>query len=69
MRKLPRELVFLGPRKIGYREYDDRRLGPREIRVETVCSAISHGTEMNLYRGTAAQLKRSISKDKLFTDG
>ncbi|UCE10708.1 MAG: alcohol dehydrogenase catalytic domain-containing protein, partial [Candidatus Thorarchaeota archaeon] len=66
---MPRELVFLGPRKIGYREYDERRLGPREIGVETIYSAISHGTEMNLYRGTAAQLKRSISEDKLFTDG
>lgn len=69
MRKLPRELVFLGSKKLGYQEYNDKKTGQGQIKVETVYSGISHGTEINLYRGTAPQLNKSISPEKLFTEG
>lgn len=48
-----KELVFTGPKKIEFREYKDIPISPTEVRVETVFSGISHGTEMNVYRGFA----------------
>lgn len=50
---MPVELVVLGPRQIGFREYEEKALGPKEVRLSSLISGISHGTEMNLYRGTA----------------
>jgi NADPH:quinone reductase-like Zn-dependent oxidoreductase len=61
---LPKELIFVGPRELAYREYADRALRNREIRIKMVCSGISHGTEMAMYRGTAAQLHGFVSTDR-----
>jgi len=47
------ELIFTGPKRIGFREYDEKSIGPTEVRVRTLFSGISHGTEMNVYRGLA----------------
>ena len=38
-------------------------LGPREIRVRALVSGISHGTELNLYRGTSAFADRVFDRD------
>jgi len=65
---MPKELVFLGRRKIGFREYQDRPIKDNEIKVETLYSGISHGTEMNIYRGTAPQFHKSV-RDGLFQEG
>lgn len=57
---MPTELVFLGPRRIGFREFEEpARLGPREVYVRTLFSGISHGTEMNVYRGTCPEYTMS----------
>ncbi len=51
-----RTLLFAGPRRV---ELSERRcaaeatLAPDEVRIQTVCSGISRGTEMTVYRGTA----------------
>lgn len=67
---MSKELVVLGPRRIGFREYDEREPGPKEIKVKTLYSGISHGTEMNLYRGTAPQFRKSINPSyRLFMEG
>jgi threonine dehydrogenase-like Zn-dependent dehydrogenase len=42
---------------------DARGLAPREIRVRTLVSGISHGTELNLYRGTSAFADRVFDRD------
>ncbi|MGQ9555947.1 MAG: zinc-binding dehydrogenase [Anaerolineae bacterium] len=66
---MPNELIFLGPRSIGFRQYEERRdLGPREILVQTLFSGISHGTEMNVYRGTAPPFHKSVV-DGLYAEG
>jgi len=51
--RMGKRLVFLGPRSVGFEQYPEPQLGVNEIRVETLYSGISHGTEMNVYRGTA----------------
>lgn len=44
-------LLFAGPKRIKFEEYDEPELKPNEIRIKTLFSGISHGTEMTLYRG------------------
>ena len=50
---MPSAFSLVGPRQLEPSEYSDPRLGPRDVLIEGVLSGISHGTEMNLYRGTA----------------
>jgi len=43
-----------GPRRLGFGHEDhERPLEPGEVRLRSVLSGVSHGTEMNLYRGTS----------------
>ena len=65
---MPKELVFLGPRKVGFRDYKETPLKDTEIRIKTLYSGISSGTELAIYRGEAPMFKRTI-KDGLFSDG
>jgi 2-desacetyl-2-hydroxyethyl bacteriochlorophyllide A dehydrogenase len=51
-----RTLYFTAPGKVELREENLPPLGADEILVETVCSAISAGTEMLVYRGEFPQL-------------
>lgn len=44
-------LVFSAPRQVEIREEELPALGPEEVLVETLCSAISAGTEMLFYQG------------------
>lgn len=47
-------LTVEGPRRLGRRPVDhERALAPGEVRLRSVLSGISHGTELNLYRGTS----------------
>jgi len=50
---MPFAYCLVGPRKMELREYQDPPLGPRDVRLQSIISGISHGTEMNLYRGTS----------------
>lgn len=49
----PRQLVVTAPRTLAYRPVERRELAATEVRLTSVASAISHGTELHLYRGTA----------------
>jgi len=49
-----RALVLEGARKLRLEERAPGEPGPREVRVRALMSAISHGTELSLYRGTSA---------------
>lgn len=42
---------FAGPRRVELRDEDVPPPGPRQVRVRAVASAISHGSEMLVYRG------------------
>lgn len=51
---MPKEFRVTAPRKIEFREYEEPPLGAGEVRIKSIMSGISHGTELNLYRGTTA---------------
>ena len=50
---MPQALFVTGPRELALQPYEEAPLKPGEVRAEAVLSGISHGTELNLYRGTA----------------
>lgn len=59
--------VLTGPRQVELREMQVAPPGPGEIRIATLYSGISAGTEMNVYRGVAPQWAMHRDPDtKLF---
>ncbi len=50
-------LYFTSPKQVEIREKNIPAPGDEEVFVETICSAISAGTEMLVYRGQFPQLK------------
>ena len=65
-----RVITFEGPERVGIREYDDPPLGPNEVRLRTLYSGISAGTEMTAYRGSNPYLtKRWEPERRLFVRG
>jgi 2-desacetyl-2-hydroxyethyl bacteriochlorophyllide A dehydrogenase len=66
---MPKELELVSPRQIRLNTYDDAPLQPGEIRAQAVLSGISHGTELNLYRGTSPFRTRRFDRDlRLFIE-
>src|SRR5215208_7611855 len=62
-------IVFTQPRTVAFESYDDLPLGPHELRVRTLYSGISAGTEMTAYRGTNPYLSKEWDvKNRLFLD-
>lgn len=60
-------LVFTQPVTVGYESYEDRPLKPKEVRLRTLYSGISAGTELTAYRGSNPYLhKQWDSTRKLF---
>jgi 2-desacetyl-2-hydroxyethyl bacteriochlorophyllide A dehydrogenase len=58
------------PRAVGVREYPTREPGAGEVRVRTLYSGISAGTELAMYRGTNPYLaKRWDAEAALFLPG
>ena len=67
---MPTELVLLGPRRVGFRDYEERPLRAGEVRLKSLLSGISHGTEMSHYRGTAPfYRKRWDPQLRMFVEG
>ena len=60
---MPRELKVIGPRQVALQTYEDVPLKPDEVRGQGILSGISHGTEMNLYRGTSAFADNEFDMD------
>ena len=60
-------VLFTEPRTIGFESYEDQPLGPHEVRVRTLYSGISAGTEMTAYRGSNPYLSKQWDpKNRLF---
>lgn len=51
-------LVVAGPRRLAYEDYDDVPLEPDQVRIQTLYSGISAGTEMTQYRGTSPYMNK-----------
>lgn len=63
-------LVLTGPRQVGYESAPDEALEPGEVRIRTLYSGISAGTELTQYRGTTPFLhKRWDAERRLFVPG
>lgn len=63
-------LILNAPQELDYETYDDLPLKPDEVRLKTIYSGISSGTEMTFYRGTNPYLnKRWDTTTKLFLPG
>lgn len=66
---MPKELLIAGPRDLRLRSYEEAPLKPGEVRAQAVLSGISHGTELNLYRGTAPFHSKRFDPDlRLFVE-
>jgi threonine dehydrogenase-like Zn-dependent dehydrogenase len=60
-------VIFSGPRTVDFEAYEDPPLGPQEVRVRTLYSGISAGTEMTAYRGSNPYLSKQWDpKNRLF---
>lgn len=60
-------LVFTQPRTVGFESYENPPLRPHEVRLRTLYSGISAGTELTAYRGSNPYLhKQWDSTRKLF---
>ena len=60
-------VVFTKPRTVRFESFDDPPLGPHELRLRTLYSGISAGTEMTAYRGSNPYLsKQWDAKNRLF---
>jgi 2-desacetyl-2-hydroxyethyl bacteriochlorophyllide A dehydrogenase len=55
-----KKLIITDAYKVGYEELPDELLKPTEIRIRSILNGISHGTEMNFFRGTAPDIKNEI---------
>jgi len=60
---MPRDLVLKAPRVLEFVDIESRPLRDGEIRLRSLVSGISHGTELNLYRGTAPFATRTFDTD------
>jgi threonine dehydrogenase-like Zn-dependent dehydrogenase len=57
-------LVFAAPRTITVVDEEDRALGAQEVRLRTLFSGISAGTELTGYRGTNPYLHKHWDNDR-----
>lgn len=55
-----RKLLITGPRQVSIVEEPNVPLTNKAIRIKSIYNGISHGTEMNFYRGTAPGIKKTI---------
>ncbi len=63
------QMVFPSPRQVALEDTPDPPLGPGEVRVRTLFSGISAGTELTQYRGSNPYLhKRFDLERRLFVD-
>jgi len=63
-------LVLTGPRQLAHEPVPAAPLGPGEVRLKTLFSGISAGTELSQYRGTSPFMNRRWDADvRLFRAG
>lgn len=60
----PRTLVLTGPRELAFEDRPLAPLGPGEVRVQTLFSGISAGTELTQYRGTNPFMDRRFDDER-----
>jgi 2-desacetyl-2-hydroxyethyl bacteriochlorophyllide A dehydrogenase len=62
-------VLFTAPRQVGFDTYEERPLREGEVRLRTLYSGISAGTELTAYRGSNPYLqKRWDGQSRLFVE-
>lgn len=62
-------LVLTGPRQISIQKYEEDQLQSKEVKVRTLYSGISAGTELTSYRGMNPHLKKVWNQElRIFED-
>src|SRR5688500_5634898 len=59
-----RVVVFTQQRTIGIDRYDDRPLATSEVRLRTLYSGISDGTEVTAYRGSNPYIHKKWEQER-----
>ena len=59
-----RHLVLSAPQQPAIETYDARPLGSKEVRLQTLYSGISAGTEMTVYYGSSPHLNKRWDADR-----
>src|SRR5213594_1644913 len=60
-------ILFTAPRQVGFEDYEERTLESNEVRLRTLYSGISSGTELTAYRRSNPYMhKRWEPERKLF---
>lgn len=60
---MPRKLQLIAPRQVVLVPYEEATLGEDQVRAAAVLGGISHGTELNLYRGTAPFADKAFNSE------
>jgi 2-desacetyl-2-hydroxyethyl bacteriochlorophyllide A dehydrogenase len=60
---MSRELIVTAPRTVAIVDREDQELEPGRLRARALVSGISHGTELQLWRGTSAFRGRRFDTD------
>lgn len=55
-------MMYEGPRQLKVIDAPDLPMGPGQVRIKTLYSGVSHGTEMNVYRGAAPFFRRKMDR-------
>jgi threonine dehydrogenase-like Zn-dependent dehydrogenase len=67
---VPQVVSFVSPRSVEVIDEPSRELGERQVRIRTLFSGISAGTELTAYRGSNPYLNRRWDEaSRLFVDG
>jgi hypothetical protein len=67
---VPEALVVAGARKLAFEPVELRPLDAGEVRIRTLLSGISAGTELSQYRGTSPFMTRQWDAEtRVFRDG
>lgn len=65
-----KSLILTAPRTLAFEQSEDQPLGPDEVRVRTLYSGISAGTELTQYRGTNPFMDRRFDEaTRMFVHG
>jgi len=66
---MARSLILTAPRELSFANEPDAPLGPEQVRIKTLYSGISAGTELTQYRGTNPFMHRQFDDARrIFVD-
>lgn len=62
-------IMYEGPRQLKVIEMPKLPMKEDQIRLKSLCSGVSHGTEMNVYRGLAPFFRKKQDRSSFHCPG